>query len=186
MNAPCADGLTASYPHVRALTMPVTARHEGDQYNEDSCRGGAMSEPKVKRRFVPSLPGIRRWGKRICLSLLGLMVSVAIYCAVKHRQACAAVEKAVAELDESEAGWRLEDIEAAREKVPDEQNSAPTIVRVAALLPTQEPDGWPPRDLRASLESGSPAELLPAETAARLEQELRPLDRALREAAALR
>src|SRR4051812_6311377 len=126
-----------------------------------SAGGEGMGETKVKRRFVPSLSAVWRWGKRIGLCLLGLVVSLGIYFVVRHHQVCAALEQAVAELDASDPGWRLEDIEAAREKVPDQENSAPIIVQVAARLPGPDPYDWPPGDLRTLLQGGSRPELLP-------------------------
>jgi hypothetical protein len=46
----------------------------------------------------------------------------------------------LAELDNAEPGWRLEDIEAAREDVPDEENSAGAIAAAVQEMPRL----WPP------------------------------------------
>ena len=88
-----------------------------------------MSDVNVERRFVPARTAVWRILRLVGLGLLVLMVVVGIYCAVGHHRVSRALEKAVAELDQSETGWRLEEIEAAREKVPDEDNSAPVVVK---------------------------------------------------------
>jgi hypothetical protein len=50
------------------------------------------------------------------------------------------LREAMAEADhQSPEGWRLEDIEARREQIPDEENAALLVLKVPALLPTL----WP-------------------------------------------
>jgi hypothetical protein len=48
-------------------------------------------------------------------------------------------EAAAAEADRLDPGWRLDEILARREKLPDEKNSALRVRKIAAQLP----DGWP-------------------------------------------
>ena len=54
---------------------------------------------------------------------------------VDHRLAAA-----LAAADRDEPDWRLDDLMAAREVVPDDQNAAILVADVAAMLP----EGWPP------------------------------------------
>lgn len=140
-----------------------------------------MSETKVKRRLVTWPAGRWRWRKRIAMCLVVLLVGSAVYFAINHYQVSAALEKAIAELDESESGWRIEDIEAAREKVPDEENSAPLVARVAEHLP----EYWSPKELLAAVKGNTPAELPPAATVTALENELGQLEKALETATPL-
>jgi hypothetical protein len=51
------------------------------------------------------------------------------------------LREVVAELDRTDPGWRLEQIEEARAKVPPERNSAPRIAAANRLLP----EGWDKR-----------------------------------------
>jgi hypothetical protein len=82
----------------------------------------------------------------------------------------------MAELDESDPGWRLEDIEAARPELPEDANSARVVVAVHRMLPkgaldykVMEPlDNLPP-----------PPELLSKARADLLQRELTPLQPAL-------
>jgi hypothetical protein len=95
----------------------------------------------------------------------------------RHKVARAALE-AVAELDRSEPGWRLKDLEAARDRIPEEENSARVVVAARRLLPPS----WPPQELSEPLDRLPPPERLPPEQAARLEAELRAVAPAVTEA----
>lgn len=46
------------------------------------------------------------------------------------------LQDAIAEADRLDPGWRLEELEAKRAEVPDEQDSAPHVLAVRSLLPT--------------------------------------------------
>jgi hypothetical protein len=84
----------------------------------------------------------------------------------------------LADLDESDPGWRLEDLEKARPTIPDAENSA-LIVRAAHTL---VPSGWPdPKVMWRFDNLPPPPELLDAERAELLEKELAPLAVALTE-----
>jgi hypothetical protein len=95
----------------------------------------------------------------------------------RHRVARAAAE-AVAELDRTEPGWRLKDIEAAREALPEEQNSARVVVAVRRLLPPS----WPPAELSEALDRLHPPQRLTPQQAARLDAELQAAAPAIAEA----
>jgi hypothetical protein len=67
------------------------------------------------------------------------------------------IERALAELDQTDPGWRLHDLDAARTTVPDSENSARQGMTAHALLPLP----WPPPTLSlpSSLEFDPAAEL---------------------------
>jgi hypothetical protein len=82
----------------------------------------------------------RRWWKRllwVSLSLL-LVLVVGVIGWVKwvEHEAKKELQKVIAELDETDPGWRLEDIEAARKVIPDEENSALVVMQIAAKIPS--------------------------------------------------
>jgi hypothetical protein len=81
-------------------------------------------------------------------------------------------------MDRTEPGWRLADIESAREQVPEEENSARVVVAAAALLPKQ----WPPQDVDDLFKSLVPAEQLSPEAYDRFKKELNTVHPALKEA----
>jgi hypothetical protein len=115
-------------------------------------------------------PGLSRW--RRWLLGAGAVAALVVALVVAGRMSRPAprgpVAELEAELDASDPGWRLEEIEAAREVIPDEQNSARVVAAVAGALP----ETWPPEDLTALEEGlGSPARL-PAEQLALLRREL--------------
>ena len=66
--------------------------------------------------------------------------------------------RVVAELDRTDPGWRLEQIEAARKVIPDDRNGAQQVRKVAALLRSAR---WPSREMteRKSFAAGPPARL---------------------------
>jgi hypothetical protein len=109
-----------------------------------------------------------RWLKRIGKGLLMVAVIIAGRMAWHHFQATKNLQEALAEMDRAEPGWRLEDIEAAREQVPEEENSARVVVAAATLLPKN----WPPKEFDDLFAKLAPAEQLPPEDFARLKKEL--------------
>src|SRR5436305_12905989 len=84
-------------------------------------------------------PPIRR-RRRIWLRLaLGLLAVMAACYGVLVYRAHWELSAVMAELDRRDPGWRLEEIEAAREVIPPQQNSAGPLLAARALLPAQ----WP-------------------------------------------
>jgi hypothetical protein len=78
-------------------------------------------------------------------------------------------------LDRTDPGWRLAEIEAAREEVPEEENSARVVVAAVKLLPR----GWPTEVFKDLFGDLDPAEQLAPEDFARLTKELDVLQPAL-------
>jgi hypothetical protein len=79
-----------------------------------------------------------RWVKRLLIALVTVLVGVSIPVVLElhaRSQARADLEKIIAELDRTDPRWRLEDIEADRQPVPPEKNSADTVIRAKRLLP---------------------------------------------------
>ncbi|HEY7328122.1 MAG TPA: hypothetical protein VH592_10800 [Gemmataceae bacterium] len=126
----------------------------------------------------------RRWLKRLgCGLLILLILLIPPTCAwvMWDHSLRERLDEALAELDRTDPGWRLEDIEAAREQIPEDENSARVIIAVSKLLPKP----WPPQDLDdllAHLAHLAPQEQLATEDFARLNQELEKVRPALDEA----
>jgi hypothetical protein len=78
----------------------------------------------------------QRWSVRLGVLLLaGLVGFAAMLYRAEYR-----LQSELARLDRDDPGWRLDDIEAAREVLPDDRNSARVVVAAADLLPNL----WPP------------------------------------------
>ncbi len=95
----------------------------------------------------------------------------------RHRVARAAAE-AVAELERIDPGWRLKDLEAARDAIPEEENSARVVVATRRLLPAS----WPPQELSEALDHLAPPDRLTPEQAERLRAALQAVAPAVAEA----
>src|SRR5579884_262935 len=78
--------------------------------------------------------------KIIVLWLLLVALLVALQMFWNRSKMAGKLQEALAELDRSDPGWRLEDIEAARDKMPDEENSAQVLIEATQHL--SQP--WPP------------------------------------------
>ncbi len=90
-------------------------------------------------RTTARRPGAISW--RGAIVGLVVVLLVAILGIVGHFQyqrirSERAMEQAVAELDRDDPGWRLEEIEAARETVPETENASPVIKEAVAKLRT--------------------------------------------------
>jgi hypothetical protein len=92
-----------------------------------------------------SFPG-RRWRRWIILAVVFVFVLVfgawGGYREYLRLQAQRELDDAVAAIDQKESGWRLEDLEAGRKPVPDDQNAALAIIQIHQQLP----DKWRPND----------------------------------------
>jgi hypothetical protein len=84
-----------------------------------------------------------RWFLRSLLILVALLAAGSLYLAVNHWRAVNRLAEATAEQDANHPGWRIEDIEAARAVVPDDENGILVVLATAKLLPKD----WPPRDV---------------------------------------
>lgn len=92
------------------------------------------------------------WLRRFAyLALLTLAVGAVRYW-LWHRDVATKLAEALAAMDRDDPGWRLEDIEAAREVIPEEENSARVVVAAAALLPAD----WPPQTLKDAFDRLDP------------------------------
>src|SRR5262249_45466704 len=77
----------------------------------------------------------RRWWKRLLIgTLLAVLIPTAIY---RYRawRLDRELEQVVAELDERDPGWRLEEIEKNRRVVPDDENAAVLIQAAVRRIP---------------------------------------------------
>jgi hypothetical protein len=113
----------------------------------------------ANQRPMMSLLKCLGWG----VLVLAALVAIGL---LWHRgKAASKLREKLAELDRTDPGWRLEDIEAAREDIPDEENSARVIA--AAVLGMPRP--WPPPDFpHKPFELISPIEKLNDDDFARL------------------
>jgi hypothetical protein len=101
-----------------------------------------MNEPNLLDPHPPAAE--RSWGRRLLLWLgLPLLLlaggAVGLYFLAVHR-ADADLQEAVAEADRLDPGWRLDELEAKRAELPDDQNAALTVMAARSLLPRP----WPP------------------------------------------
>ncbi len=126
----------------------------------------------------PRRPWWLLWLKRIGKGLLLAAVVIAIRQAWRHHQVTKKLENTLAEIDRAEPGWRLADIEAAREQMPEDENSARVVVAAAKLLPK----GWPSTEFADRFAYLAPEEQLVPEDFARLTKELNAVQPALKEA----
>jgi hypothetical protein len=127
---------------------------------------------------VKPRPAWVRWLRRAGWGLLLVIVVLAGRQLWQNHQAHNRLQEMLAELDRTDPGWRLEDIEAARATVPEEQNSARCVMGASVLLPRD----WPPREAREAFDHLTPNERLSPEDAALLDKELAEAEPALEEA----
>jgi hypothetical protein len=119
----------------------------------------------------------RRWGRLVVGTvIIAFLLSFAVVAArrtyITH-QAQQDLDAVVAELDRTDPGWRLDELEAARAPVADEKNAALAVMKVCELLPK----GWSPSRPNTQLECQFTSEQL-----ASLQQDLKPLAEALGQA----
>jgi hypothetical protein len=98
---------------------------------------------------------------------------------MQQARAQALLEQAMAELDESDPGWRWNELEAARPSLPDDRNSARTLMSAYRLLPKGALDY---KVMQRFDEMPPPPELLDSERLALLQKELRAASAALAQA----
>src|SRR5262249_6681816 len=78
--------------------------------------------------------------KLIVVWLLLVVLFVAINMFWNRSKMAGKLQEELAELDRSDPGWRLEEIESARDQMPDEENSAQVLIEATHHL--SQP--WPP------------------------------------------
>jgi hypothetical protein len=118
--------------------------------------------------------------------LLGSAVVVALLGGLAYLQSSwqgkkvrRSLEETLAWLDETDPGWRLEDIEKARPAPPEERDSAVLLKAARRLVPAGAPNE---KELERLAPPPPPPELLDPERAALLEKELLAVEAALAEA----
>jgi hypothetical protein len=97
----------------------------------------------------------------LVVALVAIVISLCIAAGLFFRadfKAKQELDAAIAETDQLDSNWRLEDIEAGRKVIPDDQNAALVVMQVRALLtsPWRTPlvsdhEGNPPRYLEERL-----------------------------------
>lgn len=116
-----------------------------------------------------------RWARRVAVSLCLLLLVGAGKRLYSQREYQKELEEALAELDRTDLGWRLADIEAARAVIPDEENGALVATTAASMLP----QSWPPNELDEKLRKLEPVELLDNDLVVKLRDELGQHEKAL-------
>ena len=117
------------------------------------------TEP-AKRRF--------RVGRFILWCLGGLIVLGVGLFGLDQARSSRRTTSAIADLDASDPGWRLEELESARVSIPDKQNSALLCKELVRLLGPK----WPDNKFDEKLGSVVPPERLDAERMKLLEDEM--------------
>jgi hypothetical protein len=141
--------------------------------------------PNPRSPLLAPLPRLRprrrwwwRWSLRVFLALLLAVTILFLYYAHRRREALVALRAAVAELDRTEPGWRLHELEAARAIIPNDENSALIVNNAFGLLP----ENWQSPDFFEHQSNLSPQQLLDQDDLTDLREELRTAQPALLEA----
>jgi ABC-type transport system involved in multi-copper enzyme maturation permease subunit len=80
---------------------------------------------------------VRPWGrKRAALVVASILAAFLISLLIWSEHSSKSLREALAETDRMLPGWRLDDLEAARERVPDAKNAALRVTGAGNLLPT--------------------------------------------------
>src|SRR4051794_19401832 len=101
------------------------------------------------------LPNVSPWRRR--LTWLGAALAVLVLAGVAwllhtQRRDAGRLQRALAELDADDPGWRAEDMLAARAELPPTKNSARVVVDVWKMLSRS----FPSQDLTRAIEEVSP------------------------------
>src|SRR5581483_530903 len=100
-----------------------------------------MNEPiTATSPSTPTRPRGRR--KRLWWTVLLAVLALVGWTLYYYLLADHGLAQAMAEANRLDPGWQLEDLEAARETVPDAENGAPIVLAAASLIPTPWP-AWP-------------------------------------------
>ena len=134
---------------------------------------------------VSTNPHARRSKKRLFIGLglaLLLVLGLWTYFYFVSRTAERRLQATVTELDQAEPGWRLDELEASRSKVPDEANSALKVLAIGKSMPAN----WPGADMSRRLENLIPPHALHPDQAQVLSAEMDKVKSALEDARALK
>ncbi len=132
-----------------------------------------LSSAVVKPRRV----GLR-WLKRFALALLVAVDVPAIRQVWHHYKVTTKLQETLGEMDRAEPGWRLDEIEAHREQIPDGENGARVVSEAGKLLSRD----WPPKEIAEIINRARGNEPLEPEELRRLTKELDAQRPALEEA----
>lgn len=98
-------------------------------------------------------PRLFRWRKRLLLgSLIAAPLCLVVSFLYLVHSSDQALREAIAEADRLDPGWRMEDLQAKRAVIPDEQNAALIIMAAQTRLPS----AWRNLDLSVGAEQGNP------------------------------
>jgi hypothetical protein len=109
-------------------------------------------------------PPRRLWLRVTGLVVVVIVASLALGLLLNNWRVRSRVQTAVDEVDASDPGWRLEEIEKARAEVPEAENSARVIVTSRRLLKSD----WLKQEVWDALDAIPPQEQLPADLQALL------------------
>jgi hypothetical protein len=95
-----------------------------------------MSEPALREEAPAAVPRRSRL-RRVLLGVALIAAAVVGVCAYILYEQDRELREAIAEADRLDPGWRFEDMQARRENVPDEENSAPLVLAARAKMPAK-------------------------------------------------
>jgi hypothetical protein len=100
-------------------------------------RIAGRAERARERSALPLLGWSQRlWLRRKALAVLAILVVAVIFQTITSLRSAISLRYAIAETDRLFPGWRLDDLEAARQRVPDVSNAALRVSGAAHLLPS--------------------------------------------------
>lgn len=135
---------------------------------------------------APARSGKRTWLRGLVLALLLLILVGSCWYSSYHRQTASRLQQAIEEMDHQDPRWRIEDVEADREDLPDNENSAVVVDHAVMFLPQRRSKDQ--EEFLLSLTELVPPERLRADQREQLEKIIRSAQFALNTAhpAALR
>jgi ABC-type transport system involved in multi-copper enzyme maturation permease subunit len=185
-----ANRTTVRSDHVRIVFVISPVGQASEDSNDTGTLKTCPTAPAVKSMIsktsgeaLPRLPAPRwRWLKRLRPALLILLPLGLLqgWYFLESVSAERRLQKALAEADRLDPGWTLEDLEAKRVVLPDDQNSAVHVKTVHQMIPP----GWPSVEFSQGFEitglvEPEPNLLLSQARAQLLEAELRKVGKAL-------
>lgn len=135
--------------------------------------------------LVPTRPLVKRpsrWGRWFRAIEFAVQLTAAVLYvlyAIRYYQITTRLNEALAEMDRTDPGWRLQDIEAARAVVPDDENSALRVTGAGDMLPWSGPNRWIEEDFETQLESLPPDQRMSRDQFDHLHQRLEAVRPAL-------
>ena len=137
-----------------------------------------METPELPSAVVKPRRVWLRLLKRVALALLVAVAVPAVRQAWHHYKVTTKLQETLAEIDRTEPGWRLDEIEAHREQIPDGENGARVVAEAGKLLSRD----WPPKEIAEIINRARGNEPLEPDDLRRLTKELDAQRPALEEA----